>query len=156
MLQKAASYIEEIHTRFKSPWTINAFHDKINVSIAVVQVPEQASEQRRNDWLARICCKGVKKNGKGKLIYCDETMQHAVDRRNKVIRAVKNAMEYNGFEVYYQPIHRIKDGSIKSAEALLRLHDDELGIISPGEFIPIAERNRPDYGYRFYCARYGV
>ena len=139
LLQKATSYIEEIHTRFKSPWTINAFHYKINVSIAVVQVPEQASEHDEMIGLLEYAVKESKKNGKGKLIYCDETMQHAVDRRNKVIRAVKNAMEYNGFEVYYQPIHRIKDGSIKSAEALLRLHDDELGIISPGEFIPIAE-----------------
>lgn len=86
LLQKAASYIEEIHTRFKSPWTINSFHYKINVSIAVVQVPEQASEHDEMIGLLEYAVKESKKNGKGKLIYCDETMQHAVDRRNKVIR----------------------------------------------------------------------
>ena len=139
LLQRATSYIEEIEARFKKHWTINSFHYKINASIAVVQSPEQGTANDEIIGLLEYAVKVSKKNGKGKLIYCNEEMQRAVDRQNKVIRAVKNALEYNGFEVYYQPIHKISDGSVISAEALLRLHDDELGIISPGEFIPLAE-----------------
>jgi EAL domain-containing protein (putative c-di-GMP-specific phosphodiesterase class I) len=41
----------------------------------------------------------------------------------------------------YQPIYQLEDMSIKGAEALIRWEDPVLGIISPGEFIPIAEKN---------------
>jgi EAL domain-containing protein (putative c-di-GMP-specific phosphodiesterase class I) len=49
------------------------------------------------------------------------------------------ALLENQFEVYYQPIVDIADGSIKKAEALVRWNHPKLGLISPENFIPIAE-----------------
>ena len=43
--------------------------------------------------------------------------------------------------MYYQPIYSVKDGRFISAEALIRLTDEEYGFISPALFIPAAERN---------------
>jgi EAL domain-containing protein (putative c-di-GMP-specific phosphodiesterase class I) len=43
--------------------------------------------------------------------------------------------------IYYQPIYDTQTQTFRSAEALLRLKDDELGFISPDEFIPMAEQN---------------
>ncbi len=62
-------------------------------------------------------------------------------RESRINNIMKHAIRYNGFEVYYQPIYDTAAGKFSSAEALIRLYDDELGFISPDEFIPMAERN---------------
>ncbi|MBR4513992.1 MAG: EAL domain-containing protein [Lachnospiraceae bacterium] len=62
-------------------------------------------------------------------------------RQEKLATIIDNAIENDGFEVYYQPIRDVVTGTYPSAEALIRLKDKELGFISPEEFIPIAEKN---------------
>lgn len=62
-------------------------------------------------------------------------------RESRINNIMKHAIRYNGFEVYYQPIYDTAAGRFSSAEALIRLYDEELGFISPDEFIPMAERN---------------
>ena len=64
-----------------------------------------------------------------------------VKREMEVERALRNAIEKHSFEVYYQPIWSMKKNRFTCAEALVRLTDPQLGSISPGEFIPIAEKN---------------
>ena len=52
------------------------------------------------------------------------------------------ALERNQLELYYQPIYNVSAGRIDKAEALLRWNHPEYGIVSPIDFIPIAERTR--------------
>lgn len=59
----------------------------------------------------------------------------------EVEQAIKRGLEKNSFEVHYQPIYSTKDKKVRTAEALVRLYDENLGAISPAEFIPIAEKN---------------
>ncbi len=53
---------------------------------------------------------------------------------------LNRAIQDRKFEMYYQPIYSFKRGKFISAEALIRLFDDEYGYVSPGLFIPAAER----------------
>lgn len=62
-------------------------------------------------------------------------------RELQIIDSIKNAIRQQSFKVYYQPIYNTRTGKFTSAEALIRLFDDELGFISPDEFIPMAEQN---------------
>ena len=64
-----------------------------------------------------------------------------LDREILVLNAVRKAVRDEKLQVYYQPILETVSGRFVSAEALIRLKDDELGYISPEEFIPIAEQN---------------
>ena len=61
--------------------------------------------------------------------------------RNNIDRIIADAIKNDRFEMYYQPIYSTKEGKFVSAEALIRLHDDQLGFISPGLFIPAAEKS---------------
>lgn len=61
-------------------------------------------------------------------------------RRAAVETAVSRGLEENSFEVYYQPTYEIDGQTLHGAEALLRMHDRELGNIFPDEFIPVAEQ----------------
>ena len=53
---------------------------------------------------------------------------------------LNRAIEENRFRMYYQPIYSVEKGKFVSAEALIRLFDEEYGVISPGLFIPAAEK----------------
>lgn len=61
-------------------------------------------------------------------------------RRLEVERALHRGLEERTFEVYYQPVYEMPSLKMKSAEALLRLHDRVLGNVPPAEFIPVAEQ----------------
>jgi len=59
----------------------------------------------------------------------------------RIEKLVKNALNENRLEVYFQPIYNVKEKKYTSAEALIRMKDDEGNNISPGVFIPIAEKS---------------
>ena len=63
------------------------------------------------------------------------------DRRShmRLDHAMRQALVSNRFRLHYQPQVRMTDGQIVGAEALLRWRDPELGDVSPGRFIPVAE-----------------
>ncbi len=61
-------------------------------------------------------------------------------RRLAVQKAVADAVVAQSFRLDFQPVYNIKTGELNGFEALMRLHDAELGSISPAEFIPIAEQ----------------
>lgn len=50
------------------------------------------------------------------------------------------ALEHDGFEIYYQPLYTVRDGSFTEAEALVRLKGPDGALIPPDRFIPAAER----------------
>ncbi|MDD2058121.1 EAL domain-containing protein [Pseudomonas sp. GD03860] len=56
-------------------------------------------------------------------------------------RALRRALQHNEFELWYQPKVDLFTGRVEGAEALLRWHDPEHGLVSPAEFIPLAERS---------------
>src|SRR5947207_11659711 len=59
----------------------------------------------------------------------------------QINRAFKQAMAKNEFEIYYQPIIDLKNGRVGGIEALLRWIHPTQGVISPMEFIPLAEKS---------------
>lgn len=62
-------------------------------------------------------------------------------RYDEIEKAIDRALQHTNFDVYYQPIFSTSEGKIVAAEALLRMYDEEMGFVSPEEFIPIAEKN---------------
>ncbi|HOO80673.1 MAG TPA: GGDEF domain-containing phosphodiesterase [Lachnospiraceae bacterium] len=75
------------------------------------------------------------------VVWVDEEVLKRCDRKAIVESAVNRALLQNSLEVYYQPIYSTEKKRITCAEALLPLNDTEYGMISPDEFIPVAEKN---------------
>ena len=60
--------------------------------------------------------------------------------KNDMDLILNRAISEKKFQMYYQPIYSVKEGKFVSAEALIRLIDEEYGFVSPALFIPAAER----------------
>jgi EAL domain-containing protein (putative c-di-GMP-specific phosphodiesterase class I) len=75
------------------------------------------------------------------MVHIDDIDFKDSKRSSEVEQIIRRAIENDYFQVYYQPIYSVEEKKIVSAEALIRLIDPEAGFVSPGEFIPIAEKN---------------
>ncbi len=76
----------------------------------------------------------------GSILLADELDIKDARRVRSVESAVERAVHEHGFQVFLQPIYNVKEKLFTSAEALIRLQDPDIGVISPDELIPIAER----------------
>ncbi len=81
----------------------------------------------------------AKDKGRNRFSYFTQAMQQAAQNRLRLVSDLRGALEANQFRVYYQPIVDLTTGSINKAEALIRWQHPERGLISPAEFIPLAE-----------------
>lgn len=69
----------------------------------------------------------------------DSKLLSAKHRREKIIMKIHDAIDHDGFEMFYQPLYHWKKDKYIGLEALIRFKDDGGEFYSPGEFIPIAE-----------------
>lgn len=77
--------------------------------------------------------------GKGQCMVFDISMRKRMQKRLNLENDLRNALEANQLFLMYQPIVSLQSGHIERFEALVRWNHPDRGIISPGEFIPIAE-----------------
>ena len=81
----------------------------------------------------------AKKMGGDQFAFFEESMNSAAARRLEIETHLRRAIAQDELELFYQPIIDLATGRVSSAEALLRWQSAELGFVSPGEFIPVAE-----------------
>ncbi len=88
---------------------------------------------------ADIAMYHAKQNGRARWMMFDQTMQEGALRRLTLEAELRLAVETGQLYLQYQPIITPQDGVIRGFEALLRWRHPVLGMISPVEFIPVAE-----------------
>ena len=133
---------KEVHERFMHPWyTESAEAIMMSSSICIVKCPQDAADFGELVDILDYSMTLAKKTKKGGISYAADMNLDKVRRDKAVEKAVKLAMDREDIMVHYQPIYSVEKGAYNSAEALVRLKDDELGWVSPDEFIPLAEKN---------------
>lgn len=80
----------------------------------------------------------AKVSGRGRAELYDPSADRPVDRLSLTLR-LREALAADAFSLHWQPIHRLRDGALVGAEALVRWQDDSGRFIPPDEFIPYAE-----------------
>ena len=81
----------------------------------------------------------AKRAGRARAILFDESMHTRLQRAVKIEQALRYAIDAHQLTLVYQPIVNLETGIMSSAEALVRWTHPELGMVSPAEFVPIAE-----------------
>lgn len=88
---------------------------------------------------ADIAMYHAKQNGRARWMMFDQAMQVTAVRRMQLEVELRQALDNDQLFLHYQPIVRPSNGAICGFEALLRWHHPVLGMVSPVEFIPLAE-----------------
>jgi diguanylate cyclase (GGDEF)-like protein len=81
----------------------------------------------------------AKRKGPGTSAFFDAAMNDAVLHRFTLEAKLRGALERGEFTLQYQPQFDVRSGGVSGMEALLRWNNDELGLVPPTEFIPVAE-----------------
>lgn len=141
-MKRMSIIAEQIRERFRHSWAMleNA-RITMSASICVLECPRDA---RSYDELvdALDYCMGIaKKFKRGDITYAGELDFSRIRQEKAIEKSARIALDKRELLVYYQPIYSVLANGYNSAEALVRLHDDELGWISPEVFIPLAEKN---------------
>lgn len=95
-----------------------------------------ADEMLKNAYTAMY--HSQEKGGNNYQFHAANTVNHSINRLSQEV-CLRNALKRSEFEVYYEPKVEIKTGKIVGAEALVRWNHPEMGRVSPGDFIPMAE-----------------
>lgn len=91
------------------------------------------------------CANLAAKHCKGNYIYnyafYTADMSEEIEKEQRIVNSMKSALEGNEFVLYLQPKYDLQDDSMDGGEVLVRWKSPSRGMVSPGEFIPIFERN---------------
>ena len=137
---QAAALAQRILDALKEPFSIDGNQLFINASLGISLFPSDAlsAEQLlRNADAALFKAKSSGRNGYA--LYTEELTAHA-QQRVEIAFELRRALEQQELRVYYQPVHDLKTSRLIGVEALVRWQHPQRGLVSPAEFIPIAER----------------
>jgi EAL domain-containing protein (putative c-di-GMP-specific phosphodiesterase class I) len=81
----------------------------------------------------------AKERGRGRVELFDDALRSKTEQRWATVSALRQALEREEFTVHYQPVVDLSTGAMVSLEALLRWAHPGRGLVSPAEFIPVAE-----------------
>lgn len=136
----AAAQAQRIIDGLKEPFQIDGHQLFVNISVGISLFPGDAlsAEQLlRNSDSALFKAKSSGRNGYA--LYTEELTAHAQQRVETAFE-LRRALEQQELRVYYQPVHDLKTSRLIGVEALVRWEHPLRGLVSPAEFIPIAER----------------
>lgn len=111
----------------------------VSASIGITLYPEDGAEAGALLKNADQAMYAAKAQGRNRYSYFTASMQEMAQTRKRLVSDLRRALAERQFRLYYQPIVDLEDGSVHKAEALLRWQHPERGLVSPAEFIPVAE-----------------
>lgn len=129
---------EKIHAALRAPFQVHEKEFFIHGSIGVALFPLNGE----GDVLVKhadLAMYQAKAQGRNTSYFYSDDLSESVHRQQVLQSLLHRAIENNEFALVYQPKVNLQTGEISGVEALIRWHHPEYGIISPAEFIPLAE-----------------
>ncbi|MFZ5672783.1 MAG: bifunctional diguanylate cyclase/phosphodiesterase [Pseudomonadota bacterium] len=137
--EQVMAFADRILTQLRASMTIegNEFHIGASVGIALYPTDaDTAPDLMANADLAMYRAKEI---AGGRACFFEPSMDLQMRERRNLARDLRLALAQGEFELYYQPQSRLTDNQTIGYEALIRWHHPTRGLVSPAEFIPIAE-----------------
>lgn len=137
--QSAAILAAKIIDKLKKPIALRSGSAHIGASIGIACAPIDGTEPDQLMRNADLALYRAKADGRNRYRFFDSTLDAAARRRSLIERELALAIAEGNLTINYQPLVDAQTRTVVCAEALVRWTHPTLGVISPGEFIPIAE-----------------
>ncbi|WP_051560508.1 sensor domain-containing phosphodiesterase [Marinobacterium jannaschii] len=135
----AEQVAKHIVALMEEPFKLNGRHYFTTASIGIALAPEHGDNSDSLLKHADIALYGAKDRGRNNYAFYQRELTRSVEEWVSLEPALREALQNNQLELYYQPQMDGEGQRIVGAEALIRWQHPELGLISPGRFLPIAE-----------------
>src|SRR5258706_4183533 len=135
----AKHLVERIYQAIRQPYECAGHPITTDASIGIALAREEGADLDQLLKNADMAMYEAKADGRRTYRFFEAGMDARVKTRRILELELRQAIIDGGFEVYYQPLVNLKDNKISGCEALLRWRHPSRGMISPAEFIPIAE-----------------
>ena len=136
------SKVEELIKFFESPKNVNGKSIYTSASIGISLFPNDATDFKNLLKYADVAMYAAKSNGRNTYQFYNEKISNELTRIYEIEKGLRCALDNNEIYVEFQPKVILQDNRIQGFEALMRWKSKELGFVSPGEFIPIAENTK--------------
>jgi diguanylate cyclase (GGDEF)-like protein/PAS domain S-box-containing protein len=137
--EDAALTADKILVALRTPHRIDELDVHISISIGIVTYPDDGMDAETLMKRADFAMYQAKDSGRDNFQFFMPDMNVRAIERQSIENDLRHAMQRGEFELYYQPKMDLETGTITGAEALIRWHHPELGLVPPARFIPIAE-----------------
>ena len=135
----AAVFAMRLREAIHKPFDLDGNRVVVDISVGISVAPGDASELDELLKTADIALYEAKATGRGTYCFFEPKMNARLQARAELERDMQGALANGEFELFYQPIASLDGNKITSFEALLRWHHPKRGLVSPAEFIHIAE-----------------
>jgi PAS domain S-box-containing protein/diguanylate cyclase (GGDEF)-like protein len=138
-LEQATDLAEQLHEHLTSPFRLNGHEVFTTTSIGIVL--NSVGYEQPTEFLqaADIAMHQAKTGETTSYMLFNEVMQTEAVLRLQLDADLRRALQRNEFELHYQPIVSLSTQRLVGLEALVRWHHPRRGMVSPGEFMPLAE-----------------
>jgi diguanylate cyclase (GGDEF)-like protein len=131
--------VDQIHNAIRQPFDCMGHLITTDASIGIALAPGDGVDLDQLLKNADLALYGAKGDGRRTYRFFETGMDERARERRSLEIELRQAISDGGLEAYYQPVLNLENGKVSSCEALLRWRHPERGMISPVEFIPIAE-----------------
>ncbi|GJE42246.1 bifunctional diguanylate cyclase/phosphodiesterase [Methylobacterium soli] len=135
-LQALAERVNDILAR---PFLIDGHILNVGTSIGIALAPSDGCTPNLLMGNADLALYGAKEDGRGRYRMFEASMNARIQARRSLELDLRRAIARQEFALYYQPQVDARTGTYDGAEALIRWRHPERGLVSPADFIPLAE-----------------
>jgi diguanylate cyclase (GGDEF)-like protein/PAS domain S-box-containing protein len=135
----ATSLAQSVIDALSEPYDIDGQQAVIGVSIGISVGPGDGSNPDKLLRNADLALYRAKSDGRGTFRFFEPVMDLQMQTRRIMEQDLRKALPSGEFELYYQPVVNLASKEISGFEALIRWNHPSKGMISPADFIPLAE-----------------
>ena len=130
---------KRIRDSITQPYNLEGHQILADISVGISLAPGDGIEPDLLLKNADMALYGAKADGRGTYRFFEPEMDARMKARRELEMDLRKALINAEFELYYQPLVNLQNNEITAFEALLRWNRPDRGLVSPAEFIPIAE-----------------
>lgn len=132
-------FAERLLGSLSAPFNLDGANEHVTCSIGIAIAPDHADDDDVLMRHADLALYAAKESGRSTYRFYEPTMRLEAERRHMLTVELRDALQKNQFELYYQPIIQLEDDGLGGFEALIRWRHPQRGLIPPMDFIPVAE-----------------